>query len=174
MSSAFQPAVYDVTRIELSHFLTLVQSWMQINLATWHRQDKHLYRHRSDGCCRKHRLFFRCRVCFPYIFIPDCSRLPADSTIYFHIFLMRISNIQNNYWHFLFYSFFAFSVLFSYYYSLVFLYCQAGNVGHNNSSFCRPMRDRAASDTEWKRVEEGGGIKRVKTWWRGKRKKDAG
>lgn len=100
----------------------------------------------------------RCRrVGFSYIFIPDRFRPPVDSAIYFHIFLMRISNIQNNYWHFLFYSFFAFSVLFSYYYSLVFLYRQAGNVGHNNSSFCRPMRDRAASDTEWKRVEGGGG-----------------
>lgn len=107
--------------------------------------------------------FFCCRVSFSYIFIPHCSRPPVDNAIYFHIFLMRISNIQNNYWHFLFYSFLAFSVLFSYYYSLVFLCRQAGNVGHNNSSFCRPMRDRADSDTERKMVEGGrGGSKGLK------------
>lgn len=101
-TSVFQPAAHDVTRTELSHFLMLMQSWMQMNLATWHGQDKHLYRHRSDSCCRQQRLFFCCRVSFSYIFIPDCSRPPVDNAIYFHIFLMRISNIQNNYWHFLF------------------------------------------------------------------------
>lgn len=51
-------------------------------------------------------LFLFCRGSFSYVFIPVYSRPPVDSPIYFHIFLMRISNIQSNYWHFLFDSFF--------------------------------------------------------------------